>query len=777
MISQSSAGSSLSVSPTSYTASLAAMNATATITKSNMGTLYVTSSASWITPSWNVTGSSIKIATSAANGTSTRTGYVYVHGKGEYDGTSRTGTITVRQGSGAPSITLSTGSITGLTPDDHDFEDITITSSNVSSITASTSLTWVSPYVRYGEDLRLVVGENSGPTRYGYVYVHGNGTYGGATTASLYIYQNSGSNTITVTPTSASFTSSGGSTNISVTYTNATAYTVSESLSWITTLKSGNNVTITASANTSTSTRSGYVYFYSTGTYTGTQVYASVYVSQAAAVSTDPYVTIYITNLPELYESIGFSDGFDENLYVCDPADEVTDVLFNYGITTHLYYYDGYLENELCGLRSDWMNFASDYDAVPLVIGFDWDNWIGGEYDSWDGLMDSVRSYTSVDLEWPLSAAVQPSMSAVSTFTSSGGTKYSYASNGTITGVSESLNWITTSYTSTTLTITASSNTSTSSRYGYIYVTVGGQSVSVYVYQSGASVTYKNIQFIVEEVGWMDSNDTELDIDLTAYLSGGTSYSFCNNYNIVNGYGQNGLGDRERSMGSTSFASNTQTYFKVHADVRSTSGGKFKIIDDNTNETLYRESDLYDLESGDSANDISIRIDDRGSTQVIRLILIADSSSGGGTAASGTTSVTTGGWTTATTPISGYKAYQSNSNYNTNNGVATCRVYVAGKAGSFTLYINNHSEAGYDYTVAGKLDTALPTTASSITASTGQGTSKGKTAALASSLSGWTAVTYNIPNTSQHWMDVAYRKDGSVNSGNDRGYLLVPNSW
>ena len=166
----------------------------------------------------------------------------------------------------------------------------------------------------------------------------------------------------------------------------------------------------------------------------------------------------------------------------------------------------------------------------------------------------------------------------------------------------------------------------------------------------------------------------------------------------------------------------------------------------------------------------------------IKTVSIYQSSSSGNPGGSGGTSsigvdLLNGGWVSVQTPISGYNAYQSNTNHNKNSSVDTCRVVVYGKIGNLVIYINNHSQAKYDYTVAGKLDTALSTTWSQVNSSVGQGSSKGRTAGLATSLSSWTAVTYTITDTEPHYIDVAYRKDSSVHRGNDRGYLLVPSSW
>ena len=173
----------------------------------------------------------------------------------------------------------------------------------------------------------------------------------------------------------------------------------------------------------------------------------------------------------------------------------------------------------------------------------------------------------------------------------------------------------------------------------------------------------------------------------------------------------------------------------------------------------------------------TLHVDINGQIKTVSIYQSSSSGNPGGSGGTSSIGVELGGWVSVSSPISGYNAYQSDSNHNVNKSVSTCRVVVYGKIGNLPIYINNHSEVGYDYTVAGKLDTDLPTKYSALNYSVGQGSSKGRTADLATSLSSWTAVTYTITDTEPHYIDVAYRKDGSNHRGNDRGYLLVPSSW
>ena len=345
---------------------------------------------------------------------------------------------------------------------------------------------------------------------------------------------------------------------------------------------------------------------------------------------TDPLVYVYITNLPEIWAAAGFEDGYDDYIYVCDPDNEVTDVLSDYSIETDLYYFEGETDNIIWGRRSDWLSFCNDYDAVPLMLGFDWDNRVSDTYADWDAIADDVgNGSTSIDLEWPTNGTPPPSMSSVGSFTSSGGTKYSYASNGTITAVSESLNWITTSYTSTTLTITASSNTSTSSRYGYIYVTVGGQSVSVYVYQSGASApTTKSCRLVVAESGWMDDYSQNFDLQLSMSIG---STTICSYRSFNNGYDFNGTGDKTTDLGTYNVSSSDN--LKIYANVMTCTGGTYKLVNSVGNVILSGNMEDLDSTSSSPAGNIPLYTAiSNGDT--VTLYFEAESSGGSGSGSS-----------------------------------------------------------------------------------------------------------------------------------------------
>lgn len=123
-----------------------------------------------------------------------------------------------------------------------------------------------------------------------------------------------------------------------------------------------------------------------------------------------------------------------------------------------------------------------------------------------------------------------------------------------------------------------------------------------------------------------------------------------------------------------------------------------------------------------------------------------------------------------------YDFYESFGNYNVSNGKATMFITINGYA-SFTFKVRNYSdsESNYDYVVVNNLD---DTTVPSWQPSVGSGTaSSGKvyyTNKSKSSNTTWYDVTFNDLDGGEHIITVTYGKDGSVNRGDDRGYVAIP---
>lgn len=127
-------------------------------------------------------------------------------------------------------------------------------------------------------------------------------------------------------------------------------------------------------------------------------------------------------------------------------------------------------------------------------------------------------------------------------------------------------------------------------------------------------------------------------------------------------------------------------------------------------------------------------------------------------------------WANSTkSSISGYKCFQSSSNYNVNSGVAIMTITIKGLT-EFTCYIRSYAESNYDYVMIGQLDQAITgsTSTSSVKAHTCGNQQSG------TALSNYTAVTYSGIDGGEHTITVVYRKDSSVNINDDRGYLVIP---
>ena len=125
------------------------------------------------------------------------------------------------------------------------------------------------------------------------------------------------------------------------------------------------------------------------------------------------------------------------------------------------------------------------------------------------------------------------------------------------------------------------------------------------------------------------------------------------------------------------------------------------------------------------------------------------------------------GWQTATvTNPTSWNMYQS-MNYNVSSSQAVMKVTFSGYT-SLTCYINSYAETSYDYTIASSLDaSSYPTSGGYVS------TSGFQYNPTTFSTSNWKTVTYTPNDTKEHYFYIVFRKDGSVNSNNDRGYFII----
>lgn len=115
--------------------------------------------------------------------------------------------------------------------------------------------------------------------------------------------------------------------------------------------------------------------------------------------------------------------------------------------------------------------------------------------------------------------------------------------------------------------------------------------------------------------------------------------------------------------------------------------------------------------------------------------------------------------------------YRSASSYNVNNGVSIMYITIT-DCSSFKMYIRSYAESNYDYVMVSQLDKTINgnTTYNDTTlvkAHTRGNQQSGTT------LSNYTLVEFTGITSGEHTITVVYRKDSSVNNGDDRGYVLI----
>lgn len=118
--------------------------------------------------------------------------------------------------------------------------------------------------------------------------------------------------------------------------------------------------------------------------------------------------------------------------------------------------------------------------------------------------------------------------------------------------------------------------------------------------------------------------------------------------------------------------------------------------------------------------------------------------------------------------------YRSSSNYNVNSGVATMYITLTGYS-TFKLYIRSYAESNCDYVMVSQLDKTI-TGSSSYSDTTLVKAHTRSNQQSGTAITSYTLVEYTGISSGSHTITIVYRKDGSVNSGDDRGYVLIPKS-
>lgn len=118
--------------------------------------------------------------------------------------------------------------------------------------------------------------------------------------------------------------------------------------------------------------------------------------------------------------------------------------------------------------------------------------------------------------------------------------------------------------------------------------------------------------------------------------------------------------------------------------------------------------------------------------------------------------------------------YRSTSNYNVSNGVAIMYITLTGYS-TFKLYIRSYAETTCDYVMVSQLDKTITGSSSYSDTTLVKAHTRGNQQS-GTALSSYTLVEYTGISSGSHTITIVYRKDGSVNSNDDRGYVLIPKS-
>lgn len=118
--------------------------------------------------------------------------------------------------------------------------------------------------------------------------------------------------------------------------------------------------------------------------------------------------------------------------------------------------------------------------------------------------------------------------------------------------------------------------------------------------------------------------------------------------------------------------------------------------------------------------------------------------------------------------------YRSVSNYNVDSGVAIMYITIK-DCSSFKMYIRSYAESNYDYVMVSQLDKTITGSTSYSDTTLVKAHTRGNQQS-GTALSSYTLVVFTGITSGEHTITVVYRKDSSVNNGDDRGYVLIEKS-
>lgn len=116
--------------------------------------------------------------------------------------------------------------------------------------------------------------------------------------------------------------------------------------------------------------------------------------------------------------------------------------------------------------------------------------------------------------------------------------------------------------------------------------------------------------------------------------------------------------------------------------------------------------------------------------------------------------------------------YQSYANKGVNNSGDSMYIDIDGYT-NFKLYIRSYAESSYDYVMVSQLDKTLAYNSSYSDTTLVKAHTRGNQKS-GTTINDYTLVEFTDIPSGSHRIQIIYRKDSSANSGDDRGYVLIP---
>jgi hypothetical protein len=116
--------------------------------------------------------------------------------------------------------------------------------------------------------------------------------------------------------------------------------------------------------------------------------------------------------------------------------------------------------------------------------------------------------------------------------------------------------------------------------------------------------------------------------------------------------------------------------------------------------------------------------------------------------------------------------YESYSNKGIGNSGASMYITINGYS-NFKLYIRSYAESSFDYVMVSQLDKTLTYSSSYSDTSLVKSHTRGSQNS-GTSIGSYKLVEFTNIDGGEHTIQIIYRKDSSVNNGNDCGYVLIP---